>query len=116
MGKEIRIGVIGAGGRGRIAWHVHKPENGVYIVAGADIYEDNLNKFKERFGEENVFATMDYRKLLERKEIDAVFVCSPDFMHEEHAVASLTAGKDIYLEKTHGDNGRGLRQDTENIV
>ena len=99
MAKEIRIGIIGAGGRGRMGWLVHKPENGVYVVAGADTYEDKLNAFKEKFGEKNVFATTDYRKLLERKEIDAVFVCSPDFMHEEHAVASLEAGKDIYLEK-----------------
>ncbi len=43
--------------------------------------------------------TDDYRVLLAREDIEAVFVCSPDFLHEEHAVAALEAGKDVYLEK-----------------
>jgi len=98
MSKELRIGVIGAGGRGRLAWTAHKPENGVYVVGGADTYEDKLAAFKEKFGPD-VFTTSDYGKLLEKKEIDAVFVSSPDFMHEEHSVAALEADKDIYLEK-----------------
>ena len=99
MAGEIRIGVIGVGGRGRLAWFTHKPEDGVYVVAGADTYDEKLEAFKERFGGKNVFATKDYRKLLEKNDIDAVFVTSPDFMHEEHAVAALSAGKDVYLEK-----------------
>lgn len=99
MAGEIRIGVIGVGGRGRLAWFTHKPEDGVYVVAGADTYDEKLEAFKERFGRKNVFATKDYRKLLEKNDIDAVFVTSPDFMHEEHAVAALSAGKDVYLEK-----------------
>ncbi|MCK9266711.1 Gfo/Idh/MocA family oxidoreductase [bacterium] len=99
MPKEIRIGVIGATGRGRFAWAMHNPENGVSVVAGADIYEEKLDIFRERFGEKNLFTTKDYRQLLAKKDINTVFVTSPDFMHEEHAVASLEAGKDIYLEK-----------------
>jgi len=98
MSRELKIGVIGTGGRGRLANHAHKPESGVYLAAGADIQEKALLEFNERYGPD-VFITNDYRKMLERKEIDAVFVTSPDFMHEEHAVASLESGKDVYLEK-----------------
>lgn len=98
MAKELRIGVIGAGGRGRLAGNAHQPENGVRLVAGVDINEEVLSKFREQYGPDT-FITTDYRKMLERKDIDAVFITSPDFLHEEHAVAALEAGKDIYLEK-----------------
>ena len=96
--NELRIGVIGAGGRGELADHAHKPETGVRLVAGADIVPAARAKFKERYGADT-FVTADYRELLKRSDIDAVFIASPDFLHEEHAVAALEAGKHVYLEK-----------------
>ncbi len=96
--SELRIGVIGAGGRGHLARHAHNPEQGVCVVAGMDVRDQALDEFKERFGED-AFVTKDYRELLARKDIDAVFVTSPDFLHEEQAVAALEAGKAVYLEK-----------------
>ncbi len=95
---ELRIGVIGAGGRGMLAGMAHQPEEGVYLVAGADPVEKSREEFQEKYGPE-AFVTADYRALLAREEIDAVFVTSPDFLHEEHAVAALEAGKHVYLEK-----------------
>ena len=95
---DLRIGVIGAGGRGALANNAHNPGKGSILVAGADVNPKALIKFKETYGEE-VFVTDDYRKLLERKDIDAVFVTSPDFLHEEQALAALEAGKAVYLEK-----------------
>ena len=95
---ELRIGVIGAGGRGGLAGHAHHPEEGVSLVAGADVDTRALDRFRERYGPE-AFVTTDYRELLKRKDIGAVFVTSPDFLHEEHAVAALQAGKHVYLEK-----------------
>src|SRR5450759_19804 len=96
--KELKIGVIGVGGRGALADHAHKPGEGVKIVAGADISDKFLTDFKEKYGPET-FITKDYRQLLVRPEIGAVFVTSPDFLHEEHAIAALEAGKAVYLEK-----------------
>ncbi len=99
MGKpELRIGVIGAGGRGGLAATAHRPEEGVRLVAGADLDTKALEQFQERYGAD-VFVTTDYRELLRRADVNAVFVTSPDFLHEEHAVAALEAGKDVYLEK-----------------
>lgn len=95
--REIRIGVIGAGGRGTLADYAHRPEQGVRLVAGADIVQASLDRFAEKYGP-GTFTTTDYRKLLER-DIDAVFVSSPDFLHEEHALAAIAAGKAVYLEK-----------------
>ena len=96
--KEIRLGVIGAGGRGHISHHAHNPENGVRLVAAADVADKPLDEFKQKFGADT-FVTKDYRELLKRKDIDAVFVTSPDFMHEEQGVAALAAGKAVYCEK-----------------
>lgn len=96
--NETKIGVIGAGGRGNIAFHAHDPENGVRLAAGADIVPEVLEKFKEDYGPD-VLVTEDYREILARDDIDAVFVTTPDYLHEEHALAALEAGKSVYLEK-----------------
>ena len=58
---EVRIGVIGAGGRGHLAWHAHKPEDGVRLMAGADVNDLALSEFKDRFGPDT-FITADYRR------------------------------------------------------
>jgi len=96
--KELRLGVIGAGGRGALADHAHKPDEGVRLVAGADLVDKTLEEFKEKYGPDT-FVTKDYKELLAREDVDAVFVSSPDFLHEEHATAALEAGKAVYLEK-----------------
>ena len=48
--NELRIGVIGAGGRGDLAANAHQPETGVRLVAGADTRPEILAKFKARYG------------------------------------------------------------------
>ncbi len=98
MAAELRIGVIGVGGRGALAAHAHKPEEGARLVAGADIKPAALAAFGEKYGKD-CFLTDDWRELLKRNDIDAVFITSPDFLHEEQAVAALQAGKAVYLEK-----------------
>ncbi|MBN1346950.1 MAG: Gfo/Idh/MocA family oxidoreductase [Phycisphaerae bacterium] len=96
--SELRIGVIGAGGRGSLAAYAHKPEDGVRLVAGCDTSPAALEQFKSKYGPD-AFVTDDYTELLDCDDVDAVFVTTPDFCHEEHAVAALEAGKAVYLEK-----------------
>jgi len=97
MDSDLRIGVIGVAGRGGLASHAHKPDDGVKLVAGADTQQKFLDTFGEKY--EADFLTQDYRELLARDDVDAVFICSPDYCHEEQAVAALEAGKAVYLEK-----------------
>ncbi|HIJ64973.1 MAG TPA: Gfo/Idh/MocA family oxidoreductase, partial [Candidatus Hydrogenedentes bacterium] len=97
-GGELRIGVIGAGGRGALAAHAHKPDDGVRLVAGADVRPEPLERFKEAYGA-GVFVTTDYRELLNRDAIEAVFVTSPDYHHEEQAETAQKTGKKIKNEK-----------------
>jgi len=94
---KLRIGVIGVDGRGTLANHWRDSKRAM-VVAGADVRQEALADFRSRMGDD-VFTTLDYREMLERPDVDAVAVTSPDFMHEEHAVAALEAGKHVYLEK-----------------
>lgn len=94
--KNLRIGVIGVGGRGKLAELWNTPSS--RVVAGADINSKYLDQFNAHYKGE-AFTTTDYRELLKRDDIDAVGVFSPDFCHEEHAVAVLQAGKHLFCEK-----------------
>ncbi|MCD6289368.1 MAG: Gfo/Idh/MocA family oxidoreductase, partial [Anaerolineae bacterium] len=95
---QLRIGMIGVAGRGGLWRHWHKPKGRSVVVAGADINPDHLEAFRIEHGG-NPFITTDYRELLARPDVDAVAVTSPDYMHEEHAVAALEAGKHVFCEK-----------------
>ena len=96
--KQVRIGIIGVTGRGALWKHWHNPEGKSVIVGGADISEKALQEFKNEI-KEKTFTTLDYKELLKRKDIDAIAVTSPDFTHEEYAIATLNAGKHVFLEK-----------------
>ncbi|MCC7494250.1 MAG: Gfo/Idh/MocA family oxidoreductase [Fimbriimonadaceae bacterium] len=96
---KLRVGVIGVSGRGGLARQWQQPQAGgrSLLVGGADVNEGFLKKFSEDLPD--AFVSTDYRRLLERPDIDAIAVCSPDFCHEEHAVAALEAGKHVFCEK-----------------
>ncbi len=97
MDNRLKVGVIATGGRGRNAWQAHMPEDGVEIVAGADIDPKANEAFKEQFPNAEIFT--DYRDVLKIDEIGAVFISTPDYCHEEMAIAALEAGKAVFLEK-----------------
>ena len=95
---DINFAVLGAHGRGRIAFHVHRPDEGLRLVAACATHLENLDHYKERCGP-GFWLTTDYRKILADPAIHAVFVCTPDHLHAEHAIAALRAGKHVFLEK-----------------
>jgi predicted dehydrogenase len=96
--KSVNIGVIGAGG---IAQGAHLPayENcpNANLVAIADVNEEALKKASEKFSIPNTYT--DYREMLKRDDIDAVSICTPNFLHKDPAIAALKAGKDVLVEK-----------------
>ncbi len=96
--EKVRIGIIGVTGRGELYKYWHKPDGRSVVVGGADVRQDALDEFRTNLGND-LFVTLDYRKLLSRDDIDAVAITSPDFTHEEYAVAALEAGKDVFCEK-----------------
>lgn len=93
----LDIGFIGCGG---IARHHASRLMGlrhVRIVAAADISPAAAESFARDFGAKVHFT--DYRKLLCRDDIDAVFVCTPTFQHAAPVIAAARAGKHVFCEK-----------------
>ena len=96
MSKVLRIGIVGWGNRGGLGATAHKPEEGVEVVALAEPKLAAQATFLERFP--GAFLSSNYCDLLSQN-LDAVFILSPDWLHEEHACAFLSAGIGVYLEK-----------------
>ena len=93
---RIAYGLIACGGRGRYL-NRNFQKLGAQCVALADVYQPNLDGALAE--SKDAKAHIDYRDLLEQKGIDAVVVASPDHHHHPMLLASLAAGKDVYLEK-----------------
>lgn len=104
--ETIRLGLIGCGGIGRHHYRVFQRVGGCEIVAVADVYQkqiDELLSMKE-VGEPKPEAYRDYRRLLDRKDIDAVIVATPDHWHALCTIHACEAGKDVYVEKPASHN------------
>lgn len=98
----IRTGIIGTGNRGGHLWRQVVKLDGVKMVAACDIKPDRLDKALSVASRDNPTGYSDYHKLLERKDIDAVFIASPCDLHVEMTIAALQAGKHVYCEKPIG--------------
>ncbi len=98
---RINIGCIGVGGRGtsvmKWAMEVGSTTRPAKIVAVCDTYQKRVNNAQKISGAE--LATLDYREVLARKDIDAVIIATPDHWHAPIAIEAMRAGKDVYLEK-----------------
>ncbi len=98
----LRIGLIGAAGRGQLSDYAHKPEKGSSIVAAADIYPEGRERFLKRHLEkfnQTPPVYVDYREMIEKEQLDGVIIATPDFLHEEQAVYALEHKIPVYLEK-----------------
>jgi predicted dehydrogenase len=71
---------------------------GVKIVACCDLYDGRLARSKEVFGKD-IFTTRDYKEVLNRKDIDAVVVCTSDNWHDRISIDAMRKGKAVYCEK-----------------
>ena len=121
--SAIRMGLIGCGGRGTHVASSFMQHTDTRIVALADIFEDKLLKGKEHFNKINeekgypriknshlFLGSNAYRKLVERKDIDAVYIATPTIFHPVHLEAAVAAGKHTYCEKPVAVDVEGVKK------
>ena len=98
MVKTVKVGLIGCGGIAEIA---HLPAYRVMkkaqLVAVGDINAKRAKLVAERFGIKSYYS--DPMEIIERKNIDAVDICLPTFLHSKYIVLAAEAGKHVFCEK-----------------
>jgi predicted dehydrogenase len=95
---RVRVGMIGVGARGQeLLKQVLELRNAELVVI-ADVYSRRRDEAKHMAP--GIETLDEYRRLLDRKDIDGVIVASPLHIHTRHFLDTLAAGKDLYSEKT----------------
>jgi predicted dehydrogenase len=99
-GDRLTFGVIGCGGMG--TGHVRSlvkrsAEDNIKVLAVCDVYQRRVTRARE--ASEGAEGYMDYRRLLDRKDIDAVLIATPDHWHGKISIDAMESGKHVYCEK-----------------
>ncbi|GAB5406275.1 MAG: Gfo/Idh/MocA family oxidoreductase [Aureliella sp.] len=105
--ERMRIGFIGPGGRGfgahvKSLCELHKQGRNIELVAVAEVYETQRNKvadyIKDKTGTDPA-RYVEYREMIEKENLDAVCIGTPDHWHHKQTVDALKAGLNVYCEK-----------------
>ena len=95
---RIRLGVIGTGNRAQSIMKRLKELPGNEMVAVCDVYQPRIKEALAISGDK-ARTHVEYREILDNKEIDAVVIGSPQHWHKQMTIDALSAGKDIFVEK-----------------
>jgi predicted dehydrogenase len=95
--QRLRVGHIGLGGRGSslLEWSLGAAD--VEVVAVCDVDRTHLERAAQTV--KSAQAVGDHRAIIDRKDVDAVAIATPDHWHAPIAIEAAAAGKDIYVEK-----------------
>ena len=112
---QLNIGAIGLNGMGWADLTAALKVPGVNLVALCDVDQNVLDKRKADLAELKVNASNvkfynNYKALLDRKDIDAVIIGTPDHWHASIMIHAAEAGKDVYVEKPVGNSIEECRQ------
>lgn len=108
---RINLAVIGAGDRALAETRILAFSDAVQIVAACDAREDRRSRAQDSYSKfysaagrdyKNITLFRDYRELLARPDIDAVYIATPDHWHVRQAIDALKAGKHVHCEKPLG--------------
>lgn len=104
MSKKIRTGIIGSGFVGLIHIEALRRLGYVDVAALAEIDEDRAKQKADQLGIPKAYG--DWRDLIEDEEIEAVHICTANFLHFEMAKKALLAKKHVICEKPLGMNSK----------
>ncbi|MBI3207634.1 MAG: Gfo/Idh/MocA family oxidoreductase [Candidatus Solibacter usitatus] len=108
--ERQNTGMIGVGNRGShlLQGVMQQPDAKVAMIC--DIKPDRLDKAATAAAKDNPSTTPDWRKIIDRKDITAVFIATPPHLHAEMAMAAIKAGKHVYCEKPIGVTAAQVRE------
>jgi predicted dehydrogenase len=95
---SIVLGFIGVGGMGTGLLNIFKGFGDARVAAVCDVHEPHAQRAKEAAGG-SPDDCKDFREVLDRKDIDAVVIATPDHWHAIPTILACQAGKDVYCEK-----------------
>jgi predicted dehydrogenase len=100
--NRLNMAVIGTGGMG--SGHLRgmvrdKAKENIDVVGVCDVYRRRLNEAQRTAGLDDAAAVMEYERILDNKDVDAVLIATPDHWHTKIAIEAMEAGKDVYVEK-----------------
>jgi len=96
---KLAVGVIGCGRQGTWNMGDFMKQPDVVVAAVCDVYEPHLDKARSAVKGSTPEAYTDFRRVLDRRDIDAVIISTPDHWHAAQTVLACEAGKDVYVEK-----------------
>lgn len=102
LSETVRIAVMGTGGRGSSLARSFAELGGAQVVSVCDVDRERRMASRKEVGDiqdEAPEAARDVRRVLERKDLDALVIAAPDHWHVPAALLALSAGKHVYLEK-----------------
>ncbi|HEX4144788.1 MAG TPA: Gfo/Idh/MocA family oxidoreductase [Pirellulales bacterium] len=94
---RFAIGLIGAGGMGM--GNMNAAKQWVDVVAIADVDAGRAAQANQKLSAGKAAVYDDYRRILERKDIDVLHIATPDHWHTKTLVEAMLVGKDVYCEK-----------------
>ncbi len=95
---RVNVALIGCGGMGSLNLTDFQRNPEPQIVAVCDVFRPNAERARTMSGgKAEVYS--DFRRVLERKDVDAVIIATPDHWHALMAIEACNAGKDVYVEK-----------------
>lgn len=95
--EKLHVGVIGVAGQGQYNWSELAGTGMVEVVALCDVHETRIGPAREKFPKASF--DIDFRKMLDRKGLDAALVATPDHTHAVCTIRALQAGLHVYCEK-----------------
>lgn len=109
--SKVQVGTIGTGNRGRYDTNFVAQDGRAQVVALCDLYPDQLDRAKTQVPAASSAKTFkDAAEMLAMPGLDAVFICTPVYLHPDHFALAVQAGKHIYCEKPAGADVAGVNK------